>query len=73
MLEMDGITATKVIRQLEPEKGPRIVAITAFAMEGDQEKCLEAGMDDYISKPVKLGDLKAALERFRRPAQTARN
>jgi CheY-like chemotaxis protein len=42
-------------------------------MEGDQEKCLEAGMDDYISKPVKLGDLKEALERFRRPAQTARN
>jgi CheY-like chemotaxis protein len=42
MPEKDGITATKAIRQLEPEKGPRIVAITAFAMEGDREKCLEA-------------------------------
>ena len=57
MPEMDGITATRVIRKLQPKKGPKIVAITAYALEGDQEKCLEAGMDDYISKPVKMEEL----------------
>ena len=47
MPEMDGITATQVIRKLRPENGPAIVAITAYALEGDREKCLEAGMNDY--------------------------
>jgi CheY-like chemotaxis protein len=61
MLEMDGITANQVIRQLHPVNGPWIIAITAFAMEGDREKCLEAGMDDYISKPVKLDELVELL------------
>ena len=61
MPEMDGITATWVIRQLMPENGPKIVAITAFALEGDREKCLEAGMDDYISKPIQLKELAAVL------------
>ncbi|NTV27820.1 MAG: response regulator, partial [Methanothrix sp.] len=62
MPEMDGITATRVIRKLQPEKGPKIVAITAYALEGDREKCLEAGMDDYISKPVKMGELVEVLK-----------
>ena len=44
MPETDGITATRKIRRRWPEKGPRIVAITAYALEGDREKCLEAGM-----------------------------
>jgi CheY-like chemotaxis protein len=72
MLEMDGITATKVIRQLEPEKGPRIVAITAFLWKATGRSVLSR-TDDCISKLVKLEDLKEALERFRRPAQTVRN
>ncbi|ETR67951.1 MAG: Multi-sensor hybrid histidine kinase [Candidatus Magnetoglobus multicellularis str. Araruama] len=59
MPEMDGFEATKRIRNIEKDKKHSIiVAITAHAMRGDQEKCLLSGMDDYISKPVK----KAALE-----------
>jgi len=57
MPEMDGLTATREIRKLWPDKGPKVVAITAFAMEGDREKFLEAGMDGYIAKPVKVDDL----------------
>jgi CheY-like chemotaxis protein len=64
MPEMDGITATRVICKLRPEHGPKIVAITAYALEGDREKCLEAGMDDYISKPVQLKELAAILEKY---------
>ncbi len=66
MPEMDGITATRVIRKLWPEKGPRIVAITAYALEGDREMCLEAGMDDYISKPVQRRDLQDMLLKYSR-------
>lgn len=50
---MDGVTATKTIRQQLPaERQPVIIAMTANAMEGDRERCLNAGMDDYISKPI---------------------
>jgi len=54
MPEMDGIAATRKIRNLSPKirKIP-IVAMTAHAMKGDREKYLDAGMDDYISKPIK--------------------
>lgn len=67
MPEMDGATATRVIRKLRPENGPKIVAITAYALEGDREKCLEAGMDDYISKPIQLKELAAILEKYSAP------
>ncbi len=50
MPEMDGITANQMIRKLLPENRPKIVAITAYALDGDREKCLEAGVNDYISK-----------------------
>ena len=64
MPEMDGYEATRRIRQLPNSLGPvRIIAMTANAMQGDREKCIEAGMDDYVSKPVKIDDLRAALER----------
>jgi two-component system, sensor histidine kinase len=64
MPEMDGITATQVIRKLRPKDGPTIIAITAYALEGDREKCLEAGMDDYLSKPVQKNELEAILIKY---------
>jgi CheY-like chemotaxis protein len=66
MPEMDGLEAASQIRKRWPAaEQPRIIALTAYAMEGDRERCLEAGMDGYISKPVKMEDLKAALGRAR--------
>jgi signal transduction histidine kinase/HPt (histidine-containing phosphotransfer) domain-containing protein len=65
MPEMDGLEATRVICKRWPDpKRPRIIAMTGNALLGDREKCLEAGMDDYISKPVRIGELQAALERW---------
>ena len=62
MPEMDGLEATRRIRSRWPgTTGPRIVAMTANAMEGDREMCLEAGMDDYISKPIRPEALSDAL------------
>jgi PAS domain S-box-containing protein len=66
MPEMDGIRATQEIRRLWPNNGPRIIAVTAYAMAGDREKCIEAGMDDYIAKPIQRGELVAALMRSKR-------
>jgi CheY-like chemotaxis protein len=66
MPEMDGCTATAAIRAREAQTGGHIpiIAMTANAMQGDRERCLEAGMDDYISKPVRSDDLKTALRRW---------
>jgi CheY-like chemotaxis protein/anti-sigma regulatory factor (Ser/Thr protein kinase) len=63
MPEMDGLMATKEIRRLWPSGGPRILALTAHAIAGDREKCLEVGMDGYLCKPINLEDLQAALNR----------
>jgi PAS domain S-box-containing protein len=67
MPELDGFEATGAIRQREGSgKHTWIIAMTANAMAEDRQRCLDAGMDDYVSKPVSLKDLDAALERARR-------
>jgi CheY-like chemotaxis protein len=64
MPEMDGLEASRQICARWPRgERPRIVAMTANAMQGDRERCLEAGMDDYVSKPVRVGELINALNR----------
>lgn len=69
MPEMDGITAAREIRKLWPGNGLRIVAVTAYALKGDREKCLEAGMNDYISKPVQKKELEAILRKYSVPME----
>jgi CheY-like chemotaxis protein len=64
MPEMDGYTTTRLIRELpEPYSLTPIIALTADAMQGDKEKCIEAGMNDYISKPFKLEEIEAVLKK----------
>jgi CheY-like chemotaxis protein len=63
MPEMDGLEATRQIIAKWPDKHPRIIGLTANALEGDREQCLAAGMADYISKPIRVEELIAALER----------
>lgn len=64
MPEMDGLEATRVIRKRKPENGPIIIAMTANAMPEDRQKCIESGMNDYLSKPFKPKDLQGLLEKY---------
>ncbi|MCP4283477.1 MAG: response regulator, partial [Gammaproteobacteria bacterium] len=70
MPEMDGLEATRQIRkEFQTEAQPRIIAVTANAMQGDREECLSAGMDDYISKAFEVQELMNALEKCQPGAQ----
>jgi len=65
MPELDGLeTARQISKRWPREKRPCIIAMTGNALMGDREKCLEAGMDDYITKPVRIGELQQAIERW---------
>lgn len=65
MPELDGLEATAEIRHLEPpDRRTPIVAMTAHAMTGDRDRCIEAGMDDYVSKPLQLKELLEVLDRW---------
>ncbi|HIK26277.1 MAG TPA: response regulator, partial [Thermosynechococcus sp. M46_R2017_013] len=73
MPEMDGLTATREVIDLFQrlnQPRPRIIAMTANAMESDRQLCRNAGMDDYVSKPINLEDLVRALRRCQ-PLQTS--
>ncbi len=62
MPEMDGIDTARKIRERWPNNGPKIIALTAYALDGDRERCIQAGMDDYISKPIQIEELRSVLE-----------
>ena len=66
MPDMDGLEVTRLIRKIyRLNFKPYIIAMTAYALEGDREEFLSAGMNDYLSKPIRIEDLKSALERFK--------
>jgi CheY-like chemotaxis protein len=68
MPEMDGLAATRSIRATRPaDEQPHIIAVTANVAPDARQQCLQAGMDDYLSKPVSVADLRAALERAGAP------
>ena len=61
--EMDGLEVTRQIRRII-QNGPKIIAVTAYTIPGLKQKCLEAGMDDYIAKPVRKGELAEVLKKY---------
>ena len=70
MPEMDGIEATREIRKKFPRgQKPKIIALTADILAGEREKCMDAGMDDYVPKPIKIETLKAIVRNFSTPPQ----
>ncbi|NPV63598.1 MAG: PAS domain S-box protein [Methanotrichaceae archaeon] len=72
MPEIDGLEAARAIRSRKDIDQPAILAMTAYALEGDREKCLAAGMDGYIRKPVLMDDLRKAMEEMRKKKERER-
>jgi len=65
MPEMDGFATTRMIREMpEPFCNLPIIALTADAMQGDKEKCIEAGMNDYVTKPFRIEEIEAVLKAY---------
>jgi CheY-like chemotaxis protein len=64
MPDIDGLEATRMIRERTSDHQPVIIALTANAMEGDEEECLMAGMNDYLGKPVKLEEVIDKLQKW---------
>ncbi|MCL4110138.1 UNVERIFIED_CONTAM: hypothetical protein GTU68_016887 [Idotea baltica] len=64
MPEMDGFEATQIIRKLEDIVQPIIIAMTSHAMTGDRERCIDAGMDDYLAKPVTFEQLDSIITKY---------
>jgi two-component system, sensor histidine kinase and response regulator len=66
MPKMDGLEATAILRQREKETGAHqaVIALTAHAMKGDQERCLAAGMDGYLTKPIRPPEIDEILDRY---------
>ncbi len=72
MPEMDGFTTThQICQEWRRQERPWIIAVTAYAMQGDRERCLAAGMNDYISKPIREAELLQALQKARKPMPEA--
>jgi CheY-like chemotaxis protein/nitrogen-specific signal transduction histidine kinase/HPt (histidine-containing phosphotransfer) domain-containing protein len=73
MPDVDGYTATRVIRRRENQSGRHtpIIALTAHALDGDREKCLAAGMDEYLAKPLRRQSIRDVLERLAEPGSRA--
>jgi two-component system sensor histidine kinase/response regulator len=71
--ELDGIGCTRLLRESESGSGRRvpIIGMTAYAMSGDREACMEAGMDDYLAKPFTIDQLQAILDKWLRPSAMA--
>ena len=64
MPEMDGYEAVKIIRQMPAVKDIPVIAVTAQAMEEDRQKCLDAGAQDYVKKPIDVDQLLIAIEKW---------
>lgn len=64
---MDGLTATRLLKQAEATRGIQVIALTAFAMKGDEEKIMAAGCDGYIAKPIQYKSFLAEVERMLSP------
>jgi CheY-like chemotaxis protein/HPt (histidine-containing phosphotransfer) domain-containing protein len=73
MPEMDGITATRKIIEMNPLKRPKIVAVTANVLQEDRDQCFEAGMDDFMAKPINNNILLSILERYSKQVLEIKN